>query len=53
MLILNIGIPSVIFVILGCFLIKLFDSTFLEVFLGGFLIVFSLLFSLKVTLQSN
>ena len=50
-LLLNIGIPSVVFVILGGFLSNVFKSSFLEIFLGIFLIAFSLLFIIKSTLS--
>lgn len=46
-LLLYIGIPSVIFVIIGGYLSKLVDSTYLEIFLGVFLIGLSLLFLIK------
>lgn len=49
-LIINIGIPSVVFVILGGLLSTTMNSSFLEVFLGFFLIGFSLLFIIKSTL---
>ncbi len=50
-LLLNIGIPSVIFVIIGGFLSKVFSSYFLEIFLGVFLIGLSLLFIIKRNLS--
>lgn len=46
-LLLSIGVPSVIFVIIGGFLSKILDSTILEIFLGIFLVGFSLLFLIK------
>ena len=46
-LIRTIGIPSVIFVIVGGFLSQILNSTFLEIFLGIFLVGFSLLFLIK------
>ncbi|MDP2159464.1 MAG: sulfite exporter TauE/SafE family protein, partial [Flavobacterium sp.] len=46
-LILQIGIPSVAFVILGGFLSKFFESRILEITLGIFLITLSLLFLIK------
>jgi uncharacterized membrane protein YfcA len=54
-LLLNIGIPSVIFVIVGGFLSKVFNSAFLEIFLGLFLVGFSLLFLIKrkLTISPN
>lgn len=46
-LLISIGIPSVIFVIVGGLLSKMMDSAFLEIFLGIFLVGFSLLFLIK------
>ncbi|MEP2936461.1 MAG: sulfite exporter TauE/SafE family protein [Gilvibacter sp.] len=46
-LLLSIGIPSVIFVIIGGILSKYLQSYYLEIILGGFLIGFSLLFLIK------
>lgn len=46
-LLLSIGVPSVIFVIIGGFLSKILDSSILEKFLGIFLVGFSLLFLIK------
>ncbi|MAO07657.1 MAG: hypothetical protein CL596_02980 [Alteromonas sp.] len=46
-LLLYIGVPSVIFVILGGYLSKIIATTFLEVILGVFLIALSLLFLVK------
>lgn len=46
-LLLHIGIPSVIFVIVGGLLTKLFKSTYLEIFLAVFLIVLALVFLIK------
>lgn len=46
-LLLTIGIPSVIFVVLGGFLSKMLNTTFLEIVLGLFLVGFSLLFLIK------
>ncbi len=46
-LLLYIGVPSVIFVIVGGFLSKVVDSGSLEIVLGVFLVVFSLLFLIK------
>ncbi len=43
-LLLTIGLPSVIFVIIGGYLSKLFQTNYLELILGIFLVVFSLLF---------
>ncbi|MDX1470774.1 MAG: sulfite exporter TauE/SafE family protein, partial [Flavobacteriaceae bacterium] len=49
-LLIQIGIPSVVFVIVGGFLSKLMSTTFLEIFLGVFLVGFSLLFLINRTL---
>lgn len=46
-LLINIGVPSVIFVIVGGFLSKVFNSDYLEIALGVFLVGFSLLFLIK------
>ena len=46
-LLLNIGVPSVIFVIIGGLLSKYMNSFYLEIVLGVFLIVLSLLFLIK------
>lgn len=46
-LIIQLGIPSVIFVVLGGLLSKIVDGFLLEVILGIFLVVFSLLFLIK------
>lgn len=46
-LLLTIGIPSVVFVIIGGFLSKLLNTYFLEVFLGLFLAGLSLFFLIK------
>lgn len=43
----TIGIPSVVFVIVGGFLSKILDTVFLEIFLGIFLVGLSLLFLIK------
>ena len=43
----TIGIPSVVFVVVGGFLSKVLNSVFLEIFLGIFLVGFSLLFLIK------
>lgn len=50
-LLVNIGLPSVAFVILGGFLSKSLNSDYLEVILGVFLIGFSLIFIIKSTLS--
>ena len=49
-LLFNIGIPSVIFVIIGGFLTKYVNSQYLEIILGVFLVGFSLLFLIKKNL---
>lgn len=49
-LLLTIGIPSVAFVIVGGLLSNMINSTYLEVFLGIFLVGFSLLFLVKKSL---
>jgi uncharacterized membrane protein YfcA len=49
-LLINIGIPSVIFVIIGGLLAKYLNSTVLEIILGIFLISLSLLFLIKKNL---
>jgi uncharacterized protein len=50
-LLLNIGIPSVIFVIIGGILSNYLDSHYLEIFLGIFLVLLSLLFLLRPKLE--
>lgn len=45
--IINIGVPAVIFVLIGGLLTQYFQSFWLEVFLGSFLIGLSLLFLIK------
>lgn len=52
-LLLNMGIPSVLFVLLGGMLTKVFNNTFLEVFLGIFLVILALLFLIKKELVIN
>lgn len=49
-LLLYIGVPSVLFVILGGYLSKIIDSSYLEVILGIFLVALSLLFIIKKNL---
>lgn len=49
-LLMTIGIPSVVFVIVGGLLSNMINSTYLEVFLGIFLVGFSLLFLIKKSL---
>ena len=46
-LLINIGVPSVIFVILGGVLSKYLNSTYLEIFLGVFLVAFSAFFLIR------
>jgi uncharacterized membrane protein YfcA len=46
-LLLNIGIPSILFVIVGGLLTKLFNSSYLELSLGIFLVILALLFLIK------
>ncbi|WP_299005110.1 sulfite exporter TauE/SafE family protein [uncultured Tenacibaculum sp.] len=46
-LLINIGVPSVIFVILGGVLSKYLNSTYLEIFLGIFLVAFSAFFLIR------
>lgn len=46
-LLINIGIPSVLFVILGGLITKVFMNSFLELFLGIFLVSLALLFLIK------
>ncbi|EAR00988.1 hypothetical protein FB2170_09461 [Maribacter sp. HTCC2170] len=46
-LIMNIGLPSILFVVIGGFLSKILDSTILEILLAVFLISLSLLFLYK------
>lgn len=46
-LLLSIGLPAVLFVILGGLLSKVFNTLYLEIFLGVFLIGLSLLFLIK------
>ena len=46
-LLLTIGLPSVLFVIIGGFLSKMLNTNFLEIVLGCFLVGFSLLFIIK------
>lgn len=49
-LLIRIGVPSVIFVIIGSLLTKYIDNSYLEITLSLFLIVFSLLFLLRKNL---
>lgn len=49
-LLLTMGVPSVVFVIAGGLLSNLVKSVFLEIFLGIFLVGFSLLFIIKKSL---
>jgi uncharacterized protein len=50
-LILYIGVPAVLFVILGGFISKLLNTRFLEIILGVFLVLLSLLFLIKKNLM--
>ncbi len=52
-LLMNIGIPSVIFVVIGGFLTQVFNSKYLEVFLGVFLVILALVFLVKRNLVLN
>jgi uncharacterized membrane protein YfcA len=54
-LLLYIGLPSVVFVILGGFLSKMINGLYLEIGLGIFLVVLSLLFLIKrnIVIQPN
>ncbi len=49
-LLITIGVPSVLFVVLGGLLAKVFDSQHLELFLGVFLVVLALVFLIKKNL---
>lgn len=49
-LILYIGVPAVLFVIIGGFLSKYLNARFLEIFLGCFLVLLSLVFLIKKNL---
>lgn len=49
-LLLSIGLPSVIFVIIGGFLTQFIQTTYLELFLGIFLVALSLLFLIRKNL---
>lgn len=49
-LLINIGVPSVLFVILGGILSKYFNSHYLEIFLGGFLLVLASIFLIRKNL---
>lgn len=52
-LLINIGIPSVLFVIVGSILTKWFNSQYLELFLGLFLVFLALKFIIKKNLVVN
>lgn len=52
-LVLRLGIPSVLFVIIGGYLSKLLQVHFLEIILGIFLVGFSLLFLIKSEIVFN
>ncbi|WP_426431175.1 sulfite exporter TauE/SafE family protein [Winogradskyella sp. HB-48] len=46
-LLINIGIPSVLFVVIGGLLTKVFNSNYLELLLGIFLVVLAIVFLIK------
>lgn len=46
-LLINIGVPSVLFVVIGGLLTKVLNSHYLELFLGIFLVVLALVFLIK------
>lgn len=50
-LLVNIGLPSVVFVIVGGLLSKTIQTTYLEIILGVFLVGFSLLFIIRRNLE--
>lgn len=50
-LILYLGIPAVLFVIIGAFLSKYFETKYLELILGLFLVILSLFFILRPNFQ--
>ena len=52
-LLINIGIPSILFVIIGGLLTKVFNNWYLELFLGLFLVILALLFLIKKELIIN
>lgn len=52
-LLITMGIPSVLFVIVGGLLTKVFDNTYLELILGIFLVFLALLFLIKRQLVIN
>ncbi|TNE55843.1 MAG: sulfite exporter TauE/SafE family protein [Bacteroidetes bacterium] len=52
-LLINIGVPSVLFVVLGGLLTSAFNSLYLELFLGIFLVILALLFLIKRELTIN
>jgi len=52
-LLINIGIPSILFVIIGGLLTKVFNNLYLELFLGLFLVILALLFLIKKELIIN
>lgn len=52
-LLINIGIPSILFVIIGGLLTKVFNNSYLELFLGLFLVILALLFLIKKKLIIN
>ena len=52
-LLLYIGVPSILFVVIGGLASKLINTLFLEIFLGIFLVVLSLIFLIKKNLTFN
>jgi len=52
-LLINIGIPSILFVIIGGLLTKVFNNWYLKLFLGVFLVFLALLFLIKKELILN
>lgn len=52
-LLINIGIPSILFVVIGGLLTKVFNNSYLELFLGLFLVILALLFLIKKKLIIN
>lgn len=46
-LLVNIGVPSIVFVIIGGLVTKFLKSEYLEVFLGVFLVILALIFLIK------
>ena len=52
-LLVNIGVPSIVFVIIGGLVTKFLKSEYLEVFLGVFLVILALIFLIKKDLIIN